>query len=112
MRATQLLRGSVTVFALLAASAAPALAEDLEFTLNNVTNSDLVEFYASPANVNDWEENLLDGAYLPAGNTVQVNIADGRTVCTYDLLSVFKDGEKVQENGVDLCSLGSYTLHQ
>ncbi len=109
MRAGRLFHGSVAAFALL--TAVPALAEDLEFTLNNVTGSDLAEFYLSPANVNNWEENLLDGKILPAGNTVQVNVADGRTVCTYDILSVFEDGEKVEERGVDLCTLGSYTLH-
>ena len=110
MRASLLLRSSVTMFALL--SAAPAFAEDLEFTLNNVTSTDLVEFYLSPVGVNNWEENLLNGTFLPAGNTIQVTVGDGRTVCTYDVLSVFKDGDKVEERGVDLCSLGSYTLHQ
>ncbi len=58
----------------------------------------------SPASVDDWEENLLEGRYLPAGNEVTVTIGDGRRTCTYDPKTVFEDGRTAQNDGVDLCT--------
>ncbi|MBW8727712.1 MAG: hypothetical protein JF625_21510 [Inquilinus limosus] len=96
----------------LLALAAPALADDLQFTLTNATSVDATEFYVSPANVDDWEDNLLDGKFLPAGNEVTVTIGDGRRTCTYDLKTVFEDGRTAENNGVDLCQTGKYTVHE
>lgn len=92
--------------------ATPAAADDLEFTLTNATSVSATEFYVSPANVDNWEENLLEGKYLPAGNEVTVTIGDGRRTCTYDLKTVFEDGRTAQNDGVDLCQTGKYTVHE
>ncbi|WP_207779187.1 hypothetical protein [Zavarzinia aquatilis] len=102
------------MFVLLAisASAGPALAEDLTFTLNNATGAAVTEFYLSPANVDDWEENLLGNDALPAGTATDVTVADGRTTCLYDIKTVFKDGDEVDDRGIDLCQLGAYTIHE
>lgn len=89
-----------------------ALADDLEFTLTNATSVSATEFYVSPVNVDDWEDNLLEGKYLPAGNEVTVTIGDGRRTCTYDLKTVFEDGRTAENNGVDLCQTGKYTVHE
>jgi hypothetical protein len=96
----------------LAAITGPAMADDLEFTLTNATSVSATEFYVSPANVDDWESNLLDGKYLPAGNEVTVTIGDGRRTCTYDLKTVFEDGRTAQNDGVDLCQTGKYTVNE
>jgi hypothetical protein len=90
----------------------PAYADDLQFTLTNATSVDATEFYVSPANVDDWEDNLLDGKFLPAGNEVTVTIGDGRRTCTYDLKTVFEDGRTAENDGVDLCQTGKYTVHE
>lgn len=102
------------LFALLAisAGAAPALAEDLTFTLNNGTSAAVTEFYLSPANVGDWEENLLGQDALPSGAATDVTVADGRATCTYDIKTVFKDGSEIDDRGVNLCELGAYTVHE
>jgi len=93
--------------------ATPATAADeLEFTLTNATSVSATEFYVSPVNVDDWEDNLLEGKYLPAGNEVTVTIGDGRRTCTYDLKTVFEDGRTAENNGVDLCQTGKYTVHE
>ena len=94
----------------LSAVAAPALAEDLEFTLENRSSYDVIEFYASPYDVGDWEEDILGLDILPSGESVQITIGDGRSQCEYDLRFVFDDGDVVEKAAVDLCETGSYTL--
>lgn len=95
--------------ALATALAVPAFAEDLVFTLSNNTSADLQEFYTSPVDVNDWEEDVLGTDVLAAGASAQVTIADGRTQCTYDMRFVFTDGSELEDTA-DLCDTGSYTL--
>lgn len=87
-----------------------AMAEDLSFVLTNLTGVDITEFYVSHSGSSQWEENLLSGAYLPAGNEVEVWITDGRSVCDYDIQAVFADGDVLEEYELDLCELGSYTF--
>ncbi|HHX89385.1 MAG TPA: hypothetical protein GX700_06340 [Paracoccus sp.] len=91
------------------AFAAPALAQDMMFTLNNRTGYVLVEFYASPVTSSDWEEDILGADVLGSGESVDVLIADGRANCEYDFLMVFDDGDEVTDQ-VNICELGSYTL--
>jgi hypothetical protein len=95
--------------ALASVLAAPAFAEDLVFTLSNNTSADLQEFYTSPADVNNWEEDVLGTDMLGAGSSAQVTIADGRTQCNYDMRFVFTDGSELEDTA-DLCETGSYTL--
>jgi hypothetical protein len=91
---------------------APAFAEDLVFALNNKTNGALTEFYASPVNVGNWEDDILGADVLPAGESVNITIADGRAVCEYDLRSVFEDGQTVERKNLNLCETGSYTISE
>ncbi len=105
----------MTVRMILAAAAlvgvsAPAFAEDLSFTLSNLSAADLTEFYASPVGVDNWEENILSGGVLASGASGEVSIADGRAVCEYDLRMVFADGDVLEDTG-DLCETGSYTIN-
>lgn len=111
MRTFDVFKGGLTV-AMLTLGAAQAHAEDLTFTLNNGTGAAVVEFYLSPAEVDDWEENLLGDDALSAGASTDVTVADGRTTCVYDIKTVFKDGDVVDDRGIDLCDLGSYTIHE
>lgn len=94
----------------LAHFAAPALAEDMVFTLANNSGVDLAEFYASPADVDDWEEDILGPDMLSTGTSASVTIADGRRRCEYDLRMVFADGDELEDT-VDLCETGSYTIN-
>ena len=95
---------------LLAATAAPAFAEDLEFVLTNNSSYAVKSFYTSPADVEEWEEDVFGDNYLPAGNYVTVTIGDGRSQCVYDMKFVLEDDSDFTERGVDLCELGEYTL--
>jgi hypothetical protein len=101
------LRTTLTVAAILAAG--PALSQDLSFTISNLSSADLVEFYASPVGNDNWEENMLAGAVLAAGQSGQVTISEGGAICNYDLRMVFSDGESVEDRR-NLCETGSYTI--
>jgi hypothetical protein len=105
------LKSIVSAACLFAVSAAaPALAEDLIFMLDNTSSTGVNEFYASPVNVRNWEEDILGQDVLPSGDAVRITIADGRSVCEYDLRIVFEDSEVLEDAGVNLCDTGSYTV--
>ncbi|MBD1853486.1 hypothetical protein H6F87_26590 [Cyanobacteria bacterium FACHB-502] len=95
------------VFALplVAIGAKSALAEDVQFTLNNATSYTLMEFYASPTDVENWEEDILGLDVLGSGKSIIVTIADDRTQCEYDIEGVFEDGESIEQAAVNLCDL-------
>lgn len=92
-----------------AALAAPVLAQDMQFELINTSGYTLMEFYASPSDVGSWEADILGANVLPSGSSGAVNIADGRTQCTYDIRMVFDDGTDMTDS-VNVCDLGSYTI--
>lgn len=102
---------TVAALAALAAFSGPAAAEDLDFMLRNASSYDVIEFYASPSDVAEWEEDILGLDILSSGDEVEVTIADGRSQCEYDLRFVFEDGDVVERGAVDLCETGSYTLY-
>jgi len=89
--------------------AAPAMAEDLEFLFENNSSFAIVELYASPSNVGEWEEDILDRDILDAGESARVSIRDGRRTCEYDLKIVFDDGDEITDT-TDLCETGSYRV--
>lgn len=91
--------------------AAPAIAEDLSFTLSNASSSPVNGFYVSHVGTSSWEENLLDGRVLPSGNSVSVTIADGRSTCEYDIKATFEDGSETDDRDINLCELGAYSVH-
>ena len=91
-------------------TAVPAYAEDLVFMLDNQSSGAITEFYASTTDTNDCEQDILGEDTLAAGGFVRVTIADGKTICTYDLKIVWEGGEEVEERGIDLCATGSYTV--
>lgn len=86
-----------------------AAAEDLVFMLDNQSSLVVSEVYASPSDVEDWEEDILGQDVLPPGEALRITIADGREQCEYDLLVVAEDGQTVEDT-VDLCETGSYTV--
>jgi hypothetical protein len=91
------------------AMATASQAQDIQYVLANSTSGTLIEFYTSPIDTDDWEDDLLNGNYLEPGEFGNVIIADGRTQCEYDLLFVFDDGSEYTDT-VDICELASYEL--
>lgn len=93
----------------LVAFAAPVAAQDMQFELINTSGYTLMEFYASPSDVGAWEADILGANVLPSGSSGTVNIADGRSQCTYDIRMVFDDGTDLTDS-VNVCDMGSYTI--
>lgn len=101
--------------ALLASSlvltATASKAEDLVFKLTNNTNSVLNAFYTSPTGVDNWEEDVFGRDALGPGESVTITIADGRSVCEYDMRFEFQGDElDDMEDTQNLCELGEYTI--
>lgn len=96
--------------AAVALSPAAAMAEDLVFLFDNKSSIVVSELYASPADVEDWEEDILGQDVLASGESVRVTIADGREQCDYDLRIVAEDGQTLEDT-VNLCETGSYTVN-
>jgi hypothetical protein len=98
----------ILAIATASALASPALADDVTFTLANLTGTELTEFYASPVGNDNWEENMLAAGGLAAGASGQVTIGAAQG-CAYDLRMVFGDGDVLQDNA-DICTVGTYTV--
>ena len=91
----------------------PAMAEDLVFTLKNGTNSILNNFYASPVGVDKWEDDIFGRQALGPGESMEITIADGRSVCEYDMRFEFQgDDLGTTTDKQNLCELGEYTIHE
>lgn len=59
----------------------------VSFNLTNQTSRNIERFYASPANVNSWEEDILGTEVLRPGQQTKITIQDGRKNCMYDFLA-------------------------
>ncbi|NLR97864.1 hypothetical protein HGP17_13680 [Rhizobium sp. P38BS-XIX] len=106
-------------FALVASAAVLCLAgtasaEDLTFTLKNGTKSVLTNFYTSPVGVNNWEDDVFGKQVLNPGESIEITIGDGRTVCKYDMKFEFEEGSNLDTttDTQNLCELGTYTIHE
>jgi hypothetical protein len=56
----------------------------VSFDLINQTSRNIERFFASPANVNSWEEDILGTEVLRPGQKTNITIQDGRQDCMYD----------------------------
>ncbi|MEO0758401.1 MAG: hypothetical protein AAFY78_16195 [Cyanobacteria bacterium J06648_16] len=87
-----------------------AIAQEITFLLRNETTANLLQFYASPVTSDSWEDDLLaEEEPLVVGETLNVVIPDDGRGCMYDIKGIFADGDEVEEFGVDICDLGTYT---
>ncbi|MDH2432501.1 hypothetical protein QCD60_07980 [Pokkaliibacter sp. MBI-7] len=107
---TTLIASAIATLAMLYQSSAQA--EDLEFTLINNTSVNMTSFHVSPGTSKHWQDDLLEGDVLRSGEQGTVTIQDGLTTCEYDIRAEFADGDVMEEYGLDLCELGSYTFHE
>jgi hypothetical protein len=115
-----MLKSRMVVFGLvlgmgLFATQTQAGTESVSFTLVNRTSRNLQEFYASPPEVEDWEEDILGSEVLPPGESMTIVINDGREDCLYDFMGVLGpnaegtvgEGALIQ-SGVSVCDGDTY----
>lgn len=89
--------------------AAPAFAQDLTVTIDNMSSMALAQFFTSPADVDEWEEDIFGDDILPSGSSIDVTIADGREQCVYDLKFVMESGQEIVGTQ-DMCEEPIFTL--
>lgn len=103
----------LATIAALALSAQVSFAGDLNrhVTVVNDTDFTMMRFYASNRDSTSWEEDIFGDDVLPPHSQIDVNIDDGTGYCIYDLKAVFDDGEEVEERGLNVCEVGTWTVH-
>jgi hypothetical protein len=79
------------------------IAANKNVAIQNNTGRTIWRFYGSPVNVNSWEEDILGSNILSAGRSVNVNFADGRAICNYDMKAEFQDGTSIVKNNINVC---------
>ncbi|HTM78890.1 MAG TPA: hypothetical protein VL133_14845, partial [Devosia sp.] len=96
-------------FVALGMSSAAAL--DRRVQINNNTDYDIIEFYASNTGTEDWEEDILGSDILPAGDSLVINIDDGTGYCKFDFLAVFEDDDQVVSSNNNVCELSEFNFN-
>jgi hypothetical protein len=90
-------------------TAAPALAQDLQFELINSSSITLQSLYVSPVAEDAWGDDIMNGTVLAPGESGLITVADGLSVCNYDMRFVADNGNEVSGTA-DLCAQTSFTL--
>lgn len=80
-----------------------AFAEEVKFNLTNNSSYQIDAFYASPANEDNWGEDILGQDVLEGGMHGAVTIADGSAECLYDLKAVDETGAEHEMTDLNIC---------
>ncbi len=99
------------VCALVAVTAMPVSAQDRHVKVVNKTGVTMTGLYGSNVGSDSWEEDILGSDVLESGTSVNVNFDDGTGYCKYDLKAVFEDGDSVVKRGVNVCTVGTWTIN-
>ncbi|MFP5466600.1 MAG: argininosuccinate lyase [Gammaproteobacteria bacterium] len=101
---------SLLVSGLALFTAAPALAENLDFTLINRTGYVISEVHVSSASSDDWEEDVMGQDVLGDGERVDIAFEKGSQGCKWDLKVTYDDEEEAVWKNFDLCSISEIAL--
>jgi hypothetical protein len=96
-------------FLLMAASS--VIAGDQDFILVNQTGLTIDQFYCSPSESKDWEEDVLGTDVLENGEKVEINFSREETARAWDLLIVDEDGDKIYWEEIDLLEAETIILY-
>lgn len=91
----------------------PALAQEAkqDFTLSNRTGYELKEVYVSPANVDDWQNDVLGSGTLGDSATVDIKFNRATKTCKWDLKVVYTvDSSSAIWHNIDLCVVEKITI--
>jgi len=99
-------------FVILAAGLGLSAAQNkiLDFKLVNKTEVTIEKIFISPADVNDWEEDVLDVNILEAGETVEVKFSVDETKKLWDLKVEDHEGTAIIWENLDLSKVNVLTL--
>ena len=77
------------------------------FRVFNETGLTLEELYLSPSGSSSWGPNDLS-RLIRSGNSVEFTISSPN--CIYDVLAIFSNGRRIEEDQIDTCDNGGITL--
>jgi hypothetical protein len=81
-------------------------AQALTFDVINNTGVTLVDVFVTPAETNNWGNDILPNNLFENGSTVTVNIpADYGTTCMFDMKITDGAGGHITFTGIDACKL-------
>ena len=81
-----------------------------DFVLVNKTGLTIEELYISPANDNEWGEDVLGVDVLKTGQKVTIKFSHKETECMWDLKIVDEDGDDIVWQDINLCKASEITL--
>jgi hypothetical protein len=99
------------IFALMFVFTMVAFAGDQDFTLVNETGLTIDQFFCSPTTTKDWEDDVLGQDILADEASVEIKFSRDTQECTWDLMIVDADGDKIYWTGINLCEAAKITLH-
>jgi hypothetical protein len=102
-----LMAGAAVLFFALPMSAQAA---DVKFDIINQSARAINNFYTSPADTTDWQEDVLGDDTIAPGASEEIDITTDGTQCVYDMRFIMEDNAELIEKGVNVCTLSSYTL--
>jgi hypothetical protein len=94
-----------------AAGAAKSYAGDQDFVLVNNTGVEINNLYVSPANSDEWGDDILGDNAVGDGDNVTVKFPHEADECEWDFMVKDEEGTGIQWTDIDLCKYGKITLH-
>ena len=85
-------------------------AADVKFDLVNNSARAIANFYTSPSDTTDWQEDVLGEDTIDPGATDTITIATADGQCLYDMRFIMEDNAELVEKGIDVCKLNSFSL--
>ncbi len=107
----QLFRGLSLSALLLASSMSYAGVQD--FSLVNATGYTINEVYVSANNDKNWGEDVMGSDALANGDMVNISFSSkgkDSSICKWDLMVIYDDGEKPVWEDLNLCDISKITL--
>jgi hypothetical protein len=95
----------------LVAAPIAAQAADVKFDLVNNSTRAVTNFFTSPVDTTNWEEDVLGEDTIAPGGTDTITISTADDQCSYDMRFVMDDQAELLAKAVDVCNLNSYTLN-
>jgi len=87
-----------------------AQAKDLEITLTNKSDTNIVGFYLSPAGTDQWADNLVKGKLFSPEDVIKTAVKGGHTTCIYDIKVSLEDGAYIEDLALNLCETNGYNF--
>lgn len=96
---------------LLLANRNTSLAGDQDFTLVNKTGVEIHAVYVSPADKDEWGEDILGEDTMGDGESVHIKFHPKEEAEKWDLKVEDKDGNSIEWEDLNLLKISKVTLH-